>query len=472
MDENYEENNVKLIDIDGLKLNRKNYRIYFNTGITEEQVVKKLFDEEGIVKLAESIVQYGGLYAYENIIAVKEGDKNIVLEGNRRTLAIQCLLHDNFVPEDYKNQYSKIRNKTTKEGLNKIRRVQVFFVKNREEAIPLIANKHFGSSSLSWPSASQWFYYKDTWEKMGKDLEKSADQLKANKNDIISSIKYINILIYIRNLNLWEQNDLNKEINKNRLDYSRLTRAINIRDVKNALELEFDSYYNIKPPNTMSNDEFNCVLFNFAKATLIDNSKVGINTRTPTYKIVEAIGSWKKEYVKNDHFLHTTSISFSGNVKDNKESQTNEKPKQKSIPKYFENLTCSINDHKLLKLSDEISKLKIENYSIAASMLTRALIELSLTYRIKKKNLWNEFKNAYKGQHSLSDIISFSITNAKLLFNDPNIAKPIGYLQGKNGYRSYLNDIVHTKLIPTPGQIETIAADTKELIQAILNDTA
>ena len=47
--------------------------------------------------MAEDIVSSGGLNSRENLLAVQENGLNIVLEGNRRLLAINSILNPKLV---------------------------------------------------------------------------------------------------------------------------------------------------------------------------------------------------------------------------------------------------------------------------------------------------------------------------------------------------------------------------------------
>ena len=134
--------NLSVIDIDDLRLNKENFRIHFKTARDEAGVVRRLFQEEDIVGMASDIISYGGLYPHENLLAVKESEKIIVLEGNRRTLAIKCLLNQSLVPDEYKQEFREKTGELTEALKNSIRKVSVAFVPSRQAALRIIADKH------------------------------------------------------------------------------------------------------------------------------------------------------------------------------------------------------------------------------------------------------------------------------------------------------------------------------------------
>ena len=127
--------NLSVVDIDDLLLNRENFRIHYITARDEADVVRRLFQEEKIVEMANDIVSYGGLYPHENLLAVRENGKIIVLEGNRRTLAIKCLLNLSLVPEEFRQEFTEKTGELSDEFKSNVRKVSVAFVPSRQEAL-------------------------------------------------------------------------------------------------------------------------------------------------------------------------------------------------------------------------------------------------------------------------------------------------------------------------------------------------
>ena len=102
-----EEGIVKKVSVEDLKLDMNNFRIDRGESNDWKQIMLKLFDEEDIIEMAEDIISSGGLNPHENMLVVKEGGFNIVLEGNRRLLAIKSILHPHIVPDNYEAIFKK-----------------------------------------------------------------------------------------------------------------------------------------------------------------------------------------------------------------------------------------------------------------------------------------------------------------------------------------------------------------------------
>lgn len=495
MDTELEMGKVIEISVDDLKIDMDNFRIDRRASQDWKQVMLRLFEEEDIIEMAEDIISSGGLNPHENLLAVKENNSNIVLEGNRRLLAIKCILNPDIVPESYKTEFRKISDKADENLKSKLSKVRVVFMTSRESAKPYIVAKHSGLSTKQWSLISQWRFIKTEYDLHNKNLEGTIEDLNIDKHKAITSIKYYNLIEYIRTIGYWDDEGLREAIGKNRLQPTKMTWSLGYKDTNIELGLEYDEYYEIQHSPSFSKEKFDTILFKFAKASLLDDSEDEIDTRKPIEETLNLIRGWKAEY-DQQHPIKTTSFSSEGTVTRDGTSErpvadtrnqggqsglssiTNPMPskqKQKKYrkAKYFGKLECKVGEERLIMLSDEISRLPVKTYPAAAIMLTRALIESCLLYLIKTKGILPELKKQCQNKCGLDDIINFTITNSASLFNDPSMANPLRFLQGTGGHRVYMNDVVHGNWVdPTPAAVEAIAGDTRELVRAILKGTA
>ena len=75
-----------------LELDRMNPRIPgIGNGRSTRDIVATLIEHEDVLALAKSIVDFGGLYPNERLIAVDEDRERVVVEGNRRLAALKLL---------------------------------------------------------------------------------------------------------------------------------------------------------------------------------------------------------------------------------------------------------------------------------------------------------------------------------------------------------------------------------------------
>ena len=92
---------IKDVPIGELKLDPRNYRLDAPGNASQEYLREQLFKRWKVIEMAEGIVSYGGLYPSDNLIVTVENEKLVVLEGNRRLCAIQCLLDTALIPETF-----------------------------------------------------------------------------------------------------------------------------------------------------------------------------------------------------------------------------------------------------------------------------------------------------------------------------------------------------------------------------------
>lgn len=466
-----------------LKIDKENYRIDWKPGTTEEEAILELFEEEDIIGMAEDIVSSGGLNPQENFIAIKRNGNNIVLEGNRRLLAIRCMLDRSLVPEKFKDGFNRrVRNVSNKLA-EEISKVNVTFMRSKEEALPFIAAKHSGDSILQWGYISMWRHHYDIYVKANKDLDVAVKQLRIERGKIVESIKYHNLINYVRELQHWDDEGLREQISKNRLEMTRWTRALSYSDVTISLGLIFGEApeYSINHSPDMSKEKFDFLIFRFTKAALLDNGEDSITTRAEKVDIIPLIQKWKGEYdqshpaqIPSNSQTPSTSGQSAG-----RELVSNQPPTRRSnvrgrpITQYFRGLVCTVNDQRLIRLTNELSSIKVNNFPAASVMLARALIESALTYQLGKKNLFRRFKAQCREDCNLDKLIKFVITNKNNVFQNESIAESLSFLQGRGGHRKYMNDVVHGRFVdPTPAGVEAIAGDTRELLKAILSDRA
>ena len=81
-----------------LVLDVQNPRFVILTDREQADIREYLLTYEDVCKLAVSINEYGSLLPGERIVALQEDGHYVVIEGNRRTCALQLLLSRDLVP--------------------------------------------------------------------------------------------------------------------------------------------------------------------------------------------------------------------------------------------------------------------------------------------------------------------------------------------------------------------------------------
>ena len=483
----YEE---KVIDIDDLFLNLNNYRIDFDHYNTLPKVVERLFLDERIMDMIDGIVSFHGMYPHEKLIVVpKEDGKYKVLEGNRRLLAVKCLLNKIEPPVRNKKEVNAASSKLDAKAIESLKHLGVIvYSTDDKNYLKILADKHSTVNYQRWGQISQWHFFRDLYEQNNKDLEMTANDLGKKKSDVSNYIRLYNLFSYIRSLPYWDENKLKEQIESNTLKATKFTRPLQFKKVIKSLGLEFNHALELKIPENESVNEFNQILCRFtAKALIYDNNDDDyIDTRSDEGYIIELLDDWKKEISANKEKKEEKkedktkeddpNVPKGDKNEDKKKEEVNEIKQGKSAI-YFENLKCSVDDQRLRKITEElvyISKSnKIDRFTISGTMLTRALIESAILFRINQKSLTDDLKKQHEGINDINikELLAFAINNSQKLFSDfKNAKRVLEKIQGE--HRDYLNSIIHGGwLDPKSDEIAKIASTTRELLRTILTDS-
>jgi len=119
-------------EIQNLFLDSKNIRIPIKLE-AQNALIQDLFANEEAFDIAKSIALYG-LFPDELPIAVKEKNKLLILEGNRRLAALKALFNPEIVPA-FKGKLKALKKQ-------KITKIKVVLAPSRDKALTLLANKH------------------------------------------------------------------------------------------------------------------------------------------------------------------------------------------------------------------------------------------------------------------------------------------------------------------------------------------
>jgi hypothetical protein len=144
------------------------------------------------------------------------------------------------------------------------------------------------------------------------------------------------------------------------------------------------------------------------------------------------------------------------------------RPKAPRASVFFENLECHVQDDKLIKLTLEISKINHTRMTIAASLLTRAIFECALVYKLKKEKKWQGLINAEGKDPGLNEIVKFCGNFKNGVFAEQNICRT---LQSHTTHqaKNYLDAITHMKYQEADSlTLESVANNLRQVIQHIL----
>lgn len=483
-DENAREWPLRKVAIKDLKLDDENPRLALADGATQQEIRNALFSEGKVLNLIESILENGGLFPGENIIALEENGVYRVLEGNRRLCAIQCLLDPSLAPDDSRDQIEKLLDNATMD-VKTIDPINTWISPSWEAAQPTITARHSKYEIEKWSLLSKWRRDYLHFKKTGS-IENVSRVFNENINDVVGNIKNFVLIDYIRRIPSFSPHD--KEIlNDNDLSVSQLTWHLS-KEMREFLGIDYDSYFNLKV--NIDEKKFEYLMKEMAKAAFLVNPP-RISTRVNKEDVMSFVRQLA-QYYDNTHSRKkepepkgkqpnvdpTPKVGTNGTQgggKTGSGGKSNVKSRKNKPEQYFASLNrdITVNDQRMIRLTYELAKNDMKDRPATGILLARSLIESALLYRLDQKGLTEQMlKEHGKGVEDmkLSEILRFSINNIGTLFKDSKSAKKC-LEKIQSDHREYMNSIVHgTWLDPNAGEVEKIAGTTRELLRTILTD--
>jgi hypothetical protein len=420
-----------------LYLDEENPRFRISINPSQNDIRDYMLANEDVLKLAAKIVKMNTVLPGERIIIFNDGNRKIVLEGNRRTCIYQMFLNRALIPEKYRNLFPV----PTETYINEIREVDLDVVNSREEAMAYLAARHI-EGVKKWSSMSKWRISYEYYIK-GMSISEITNHLVLPSNTVKTNI--CNHKILLRGIT-------NKELTAEELKMlspldlkpDKLTRLFKLSDTTRYLKLFYDENYNMKS-SIIADEVLENIILDLCKKAFIEDT---INTRSTFEDILPIIDTYLSEYkdilshssdtaatsdskkdstpykiestngenstVKSANLGNDTGMEKKSDSKSNAISTgnspftntTNEVYKInggiKNMPYFFsgllyEHLSASNPlTHGVIRICNEIrlftNRKVVTDYTLSAAFLTRALIEHSIIYYSKTHKIQGQDK--------------------------------------------------------------------------------
>lgn len=177
----YEPFPVEPIAITDLRLDLSNYRISGSVP-SEDAAITYLFAEDDVESLARQIL-LEGYVDLEFPLVVRENQRIIVLEGNRRVTALKALLDPSLAPPDVRPRLERLLIQFAVEAEDLPDAIRVMVAPTREDTAVLLARLHIGRSKKGWGRAEQSRFVMAQLE-AGKTITELKRELPGIKNPV------------------------------------------------------------------------------------------------------------------------------------------------------------------------------------------------------------------------------------------------------------------------------------------------
>lgn len=277
------QNQIEQVGPNQLSFDLKNPRIAefnLNEKTSEEEIIDILWNVMGVEEIVLSI-KASGFFTHEPLIAIKAGNRNIVIEGNRRLAAVKCILNPQLADRIQGiNKNTLLVPRNTKDQLQSL---PVIFVNSRQDAWKFIGFKHINGPA-KWGSYAKAQYISEIRNEFGISLPEIASQI-GDTNKIVSKLyQGLQVIEQAEKLNLFKRDD----IQASRLYFSHLYTALGYdgyRDFLGIKNVPEDTQNPVPETNYPQLEELLIWLYGSKKREI----QPKINTQNPDLRYLEAV---------------------------------------------------------------------------------------------------------------------------------------------------------------------------------------
>jgi len=222
--------------VSNLLIDQINPRFSHTKGkLSQNELINEMIENYKIYDLAKSISE--GYFPDKNIIVVKENNKLVVLEGNRRVSALKTLIYPDLVIGSEKNKIKKLSDQVEKSYIKKI---NIIVAPSREAANPIIFKEHTENTTMKWSRIMQAeFYVRQLNSMMTPDkLAQEYHQKKTDINKVMKLYCMYNIATAIK----YDTEDIERIVrDKQNFNASTLERIYDSKKMRDFLGITFDN---------------------------------------------------------------------------------------------------------------------------------------------------------------------------------------------------------------------------------------
>jgi hypothetical protein len=451
--------------------------------LSQQELIQELIKYEDVYEIAKSITE-NGYYPVERLICIKENNKKVVVEGNRRLAALKLLISPESAPSKEQNKYRKLSEIIP---LNQIKKVKVTIAPDRKSANHYIRNKHTSPTVRPWKPIQQAKFYKNLVES-GSTISGISKEYVIPLSEIKDSLQLLDMYNIACNLHLSE-NIKNSVLDTRQFPATTLQRAYQNQKIKNFLGIDFDA--NKKLIGKAKKEEFTKgykkLITDIVEGN-IDSRKLNKNEDIDSY--LKSISDHKPNLRKKGKFHINDLVEGEKKPKTSikKTDEPARKAKKKSTSLIPSEIKCTIENEKIRNLFKELKKLKVEDYINSVSILLRVLLELSLVHYLdvtdKTKDVCKKLKNKHPKQSyprhyspTLSEMLNYILCGDDSISNlNPQAIKALRQLVSSSGTiysKDFLDSLVHNKFVmPSEPQLRTFWEQLEPIFKVTLMEPA
>jgi hypothetical protein len=362
--------------VTSLLLDDQNPRIpEITPDLSQRDIAEQLVLHDDVYGLAKSIVEKG-YYPTEVLIAVKEEDELVVIEGNRRLAALKLLISPELAPAQYEDRFRLLRAKVP---LESIKRVRVTFAPSRELAAPLIIERHTHIAIKQWKPAQQ-AKYLASLVGPGLSIADVAEQFGIDKGDLEKNLRAHTMYQIACTLPL-DAETLERVRNPRTFNLSALERLVENSDAADFLGVQFEE--GGKFSGHIAQKEFIKGYRRIVKdiANNDENTRTLNNARDIT-KYLKRFGKDKPDLSKSGKFTSEELLGKQQAAEPRRpipRKQTGPRPNPSLVPRNFK---CMLQNARINEILKELRNLRVADYENATAVMFRIFAELVIGFHL------------------------------------------------------------------------------------------
>lgn len=469
---------TKSISVASLHLDSKNPRLGRETlSRAPREIIQYLFEHDKAVDVAESIASRG-YFPNEPLLAVKEDNRYVVVEGNRRLAALKALREPGLLEGSLERKVERLSRRII--DLQPIAKVPVTIAPNRRATDRQIAGRHIGTPVLAWQAENRASFILDKLEE-GYDNDELRDELGFSLSDIQRARQTRAIADMARSLDLPEEVKAKLENPRAKL-FTTIERVFDSSIGRNYLMVEPNSEHGLRGKTTKK--EF---IRGFAKIVSdVALGKQSSRTLNTNENIEAYFKSWspkerpaKKQgsFVPSDVIEGKTVASSKDTKKLPASSKKSKKIFETVLPRDFR---IRHGNDRLIDIRNELIILKRKSNPNAGAVLLRVFFELSVLHYLERigelpkiiKTLKDKGSLRY-GVPTMKQVVPTIIRIAKKNLKTTDalkVEKAIKYDPAAPFSLSELHTFVHQSDLPSERDILQFWSRTEHLFRMMLED--
>lgn len=243
-----------MLDVDGLSLDPKNPRLAQEFGPDEkpdpEALLQTLWREMSVDEVALSIAA-NGYFPTEQLHAVVEDGRQVVVEGNRRLAAVKLLRDPQLCAR------LKVRGlpELDREAIAKLKTVPVVVSRTREDVWQYVGYKHVNGPSL-WQSYAKAHYVARVHNEFGVPLENIANTIGDRHSTVRRLYRGLMVLRQAESADVWKRADRKKR----RFAFSHLYTGLDYEGFQQFIGIDPEESYRPDPVPTENTEQLGDLL--------------------------------------------------------------------------------------------------------------------------------------------------------------------------------------------------------------------